>query len=537
VIPQEQIWSYPREELVEVIKPASSEMSSEERTLASLVQLFAFIHYFAERCCFTVIKPVSEEWAFDMFQSLNASGTPLTAIETFKPLVVNYLTQENKVFKDTLSNKYFSKVDVLIGDTGPTARKNKITDEYLVAFALTNDGYSLSTQFSLQRRYLNDQFKSCETSADREEFLRRMGDLATYWDEVIGFEPNNNLAVAGLENVPVELKAISGLCVLFLRESGHKMANTILSRFYSKVIREQTCEAAKEFAEASLAVAAFYSLWRSAQSNSGLDEVYRKLLKTGDVSNNIKAMSWKGCGNDLSIKQLKAYFNGALGDLADKDKWLIKAKQNLRMDYAKTVCKFALFVSAHDTIADTEFPGLMKIAQTGTRDYLDSKHWVSPDFRTIEHIAPVKGQANWDSTLYDTDKFQSIGNLTLLPGDINSSAGNQAWIVKSIYYRHLAESDSAKLEALNQEAKQLGVELQSHTLDLLKNATFKHHMDSIVSVPSTGKWDLNLVDKRSERICNILWERVSEWLKYCCLIAPQIDPPELIIGHVVCCMP
>ncbi|OIQ75492.1 hypothetical protein GALL_428400 [mine drainage metagenome] len=488
-------------------------MATEERTLASLVQLFSFIHYFAERCCFTVIKPVSEEWAFDMFQSLNASGTPLTAIETFKPLVVNYLAQENKVFKDTLSNEYFSKVDLLIGDTGPTARKNKLTDEYLVAFALANDGYSLSTQFSLQRRYLNDEFKSCLAAADREDFLRRMGELATYWTDVIGFEPNNKLAVAGLENINSELKAFSGLCVLFLRESGHKMANTILSRFYSNVIRQKTDQAATDFAQACLAVAAFYSLWRAAQSNSGLDDVYRKLLKTGDPTKNIKAMSWKGCGDDLSVQDLKSYLVNALGELAEKDKWLIKAKQNLRFDYAKPVCKFALFVSAHDTIVDTDNPGLMKVAQAGTRPYLDAQKWASPDFKTIEHIAPVKGQDTWDPQLYQTEKYQSVGNLTLLPGEINSSAGNQQWKVKSIYYRHLAESDPSRLAQLEQEALAIGVELQSHTVDLLRNATFKHHIASIVSVPTDGLWNMNLVEARAERICSILWDRVFAWLE------------------------
>lgn len=513
IIPEEQIWSYPRTDLVELIKPASSLLTSEEKTLASLVQIFAFIHYFAERCCFTVIKPVSEEWAFDMFQSLNASGTPLTAIETFKPLVVNYLAQENKIFKDTVSNEYFSKVDLLIGDTGPTSRKNKLTDEYLVAFALANNGYALSTQFSLQRRYLNDQFKACQTPEEREDFLRRMGDLATYWTDVIGFEPNNDLAVPGLENLDPELKMLSGVSLLFLRESGHKMANTILSRFYSRVLHQPGEDSASDFANACLAVAAFYSLWRSAQSNSGLDDVYRKLLKTGDTSNGITAMSWKGCGDNLSLTDLKSYLLNALGDLSSKEAWMIKAKQNLRFDYAKPVCKFSLFVSAHDTIVDADHPGLMKIGAAGSRRCLDPQSWVSPDFKTIEHIAPVKGAEFWDKALYQTEKYQSIGNLTLLPVEINSSAGNHKWKVKSIYYRHLAETDPSKLAQLEVEAAGEGIELQPQTIDLLKNAAHKHHMAPIVGVVDDDGWNLSLVENRAERICSILWDRVFEWLK------------------------
>lgn len=513
-IPQEQIWSYPRTDLVEIIKPPSTELTNEEKALASLVQLFSFIHYFCDRCCFTVIKPVSEEWAFDMFQSLNASGTPLTAIETFKPLVVNYLAQEDRIFKGTPSDEYFSKVDTLIGIEGPAARKNKLTDEYLVAFALSYDGYALSTQFSLQRRYLNDKFRACETSADREEFLRRMGDLATYWNEVIGFQPNNNLAVAGLEGIPHELKSISGLCVLFLRDSGHKMAHTILSRFYSRVLRKKDIESAKEFAYATMAVAAFYALWRAAKSNSGLDDVYRKLLKSGDHLQNIDAMCWVKGDPALSLENLKKYLLSALVDLANKDTWLQKAKQNLRFDLTKSVSKFALFVSAHDTIVDAANPGLMKIAQAGVRPCLDAGTWSSADFKTIEHIAPVKNPGSWDARLYDaSERFHSIGNLTLLPGDINSSAGNQPWKIKSIYFRHLAESDPSKLAVLQEEARQSGVELQAHTIDLLKNSSYKHHIESIISVPTDSSWDWDLVEARSTRICEIFWDRVIVWLK------------------------
>ena len=512
-VPEEFIWTYPRPDIVSLIEKTSDTMDPKERTLESLTQLLIFIHYLAERCCFTVIKPVSEEWAFDMFQSLNASGTPLTAIETFKPLVVNYLSQDGGYFKGTKSEEYFKKVDSLIGDTGPSAKKNKLTDEFLTAFALTYDGFSLSTQFSKQRRWLNDTFKSCKLPVEREEFIHRMGDLATYWENVVGFEPNNDLAIEGLESLTIDEKEISGLCVLYLRESGHKMANTILSRFYSQVLRREKQEAAKEFVQACKAVAAFYTLWRAAQSNSGLDDVYRKLFKSGDNTNNVRKMSWVSGNDALDISKLKTYLRGSLGTLGEESQWMSKASQNLRFDQAKPVCKFALFVSAHDTIPDKDELGLMKVAQPGVRPFLKPSNWISSDFKTIEHIAPQKGDLeNWDKDLYENDRFQAIGNLTLLPVDINSSIGNQPWNVKVIYYRHLAESDPSKVVTLQEEAKTRGVELQSHTIDLLKNASYKHHMESIIGISSDESWTLSLVEKRTTRICSIVWERLWPWL-------------------------
>lgn len=511
-VPEESIWTYTRPELHEFILNSSDNISRDAKAITSLVQLFLFIHYFTERCCFTVIKPVSEEWAFDMFQSLNASGTPLTAIETFKPLVVNYITQNGQNFKDTKSNEYFGKVDSLIGETGPAAKKNKLTDEYLTIFALIHDGHSLSSQFSRQRRYLNDRLRSFSGAAEREEFIRQMGDLATYWDSVIGFEPNNELAIAGLENLTHEQKTTSGFCVLFIKESGHKMANSVLSRFYSKLIRKNGTIEASDFVEASKAVAAFYFLWRAAKTNSGLDDVYRKLFRVGDLENGIEPMSACQGENSVDITKLKKYLKTTLAELSDKTQWLSRATQNLRYDLAKPMCKFALFLSAHDTIVDDNNPGLMKIGVTGARPYIDPRMWGSLDFKTIEHIAPRQGKGTWDDALYENDKFQLVGNLTLLPGEVNSSAGNQSWSVKSVYYQHLAEKNPEKLSQLAGEAAALGVELQAHTIDLLKNSSYSHHMESIVSVPLSSQWDCALVENRTKRICEIAWERIASWL-------------------------
>lgn len=511
-IPEESLWTYPRPELHVHVPDSTSVFDKEAAVVSSLVQMFALIHYFTERCCFTVIKPVSEEWAFDMFQSLNASGTPLTAIETFKPLVVNYLAQEGKIFKDTDSNIYFSRVDKLVGETGPSAKKNKLTDEFLTIFALSHNGHTLSSQFSLQRRYLNDRLRAAPGPQEREEFIRQMGELATYWEAVIGFEPNNELAIAGLEAMELEDKAASGFCILFLQDSGHKMANSVISRFYSDLLRKKSPQAAENFVSACKTVAAFYFLWRAAKSNSGLDDVYRRLLKVGDADHQIPAMSAVNGDGVLTIEHLQNYLKAALGDLTDRAQWQARAILNLRYDYAKPMCKFALFLSAHDTIPDPDSPGLMKEGLVGTRSLIDARIWSSVDFKTIEHVAPNRGQETWDPQLYENDRYQAIGNLTLLPGDVNSSAGKSPWSVKSVYYRHLAEKDPQKLASLLEEADKLGVTLQPHTLDILKNSSYSHHMESIVSIPSDGKWDQVLVSQRTTRICELSWERVAPWL-------------------------
>jgi hypothetical protein len=378
---------------------------------------------------------------------------------------------------------------------------------------LAHDGHQLSTQFSVQRGYLNKRFQNCLGPKEREEFVRQMGDLAEYWVEVLNFEPNHNLAIKGLEDIEANLKAEAGLCILFLRDSGHKMATTILSRFYSRVCREGTKEAATEFAEAAKTVAAFYSLWRAAKPNTGLDDVYRKLMKVGDGQKQIAPMSASMSGGYPTVGQLRKYLLTALGDYAVCDYWLPHAIQNLKFDLARPVCKFALIVSTHDTIKDPETPGLVKIGNKGVSPCLDPRYWVSADLKTLEHIAPVKGKLEWPSDLYEsTERFQSVGNLVLLPGDLNSALGNNNWQIKHLYYRYLAETDVAVVTALETEASEQGLILQRHTIDLLTNASYKRQIEPLVTVGSNGIWNQDIVDRRAKRIATILWTRMTDWL-------------------------
>lgn len=505
------LWSYERSDLVSIIKNHGNPMSDIEKQVCSLVQLFAFCHYLLERCCFTLIEPVSDDWAFDMFQSLNATGTPLTALETFKPLVVNFVNSSSGGFKDSKSEQYFAKVDKLLSPLRSASSKNKVTNDYLTLFGSTYNGEKEpSRQFSAQRKWLIEKYNECTSVDDKEEFIRRMGNVATYWENVIKFEPNILSAIPETQGVAEEDRKQAALSVLYLQNAGHKMANTILSRFYALCLRNKP-NAANKFVFACKKVAAFFTLWRSALQNTGLDDVYRKLLKD--------KMSWERGDSELTVEALKTYFMEVLEEkgIGTKDDWKNKARQYLRYDNAKVVCKFALFVISHNTISDQSNPGLMKIGTPGSYPYLDSSKWVADDFKSIEHVAPQNPPSggDWDEALYGSnDDYEQIGNLLLLPTEINSSAGNRRWLEKWIYYRHLAETDPDNLAALRQEAEDNGVNLNDYTINLLKSTSHKHHTKPIVKLGATGEWDKSLVEKRTERICDILWERMHAWLFY-----------------------
>jgi hypothetical protein len=504
---QIDLWSYPRPDLVARVENRSNPMTAEERKICEIVQLFAFCQYLLQRCCFTLILPVSDVRAFDMFQSLNATGTPLTAFETFKPLVVNYIESSGSRFKESNSSTYLEPVDNLLSSTTSASAKNKLTNDFLTLVALTNNGSKLSKQFSTQRRWLNSGYEGCSSLAQKEEFICRMGDIALFWTRVIEFNPLITPCISGIETTPDKDRKAATTCALYLQKANHKMANTVLSRFYAQILRGKQ-GADKEFISACKIVAAFYTLWRSALSNAGLDEVYRKLLR--------EHISWEKGDAELTAHFISEYFKTVLIDkgIGTKSNWLTKAKDFLRYDEAGIVCRFVLFVVSEDTVPDPSNSGLITNGTTGsTPPYLTPERWISEELKSLEHVAPQKPEhrINWDSLLYDQEDYQRIGNLTLLPAPINSSLSNRGWVEKFMYYQHLAETNQARLAQLASEAQTYGVNLHPQTVALLTNTPSKHHIVPIVQLGSNGVWNKDFVDRRSECICNILWERLCQW--------------------------
>lgn len=509
-IKEEYIWSYERPNFVQQVKEYSlSEHGSKtaNHILCELVQTLAVCHYLLERCCFTIIQPSNDDWAFDMFQSLNATGTPLTAIETFKPLVVNKTEIEEQGFKDSENERSFSKVEDLFKKVSNANQKSKLTNDFLTSFAIANNGFKLSSHFSHQRKQLEKYFYECSDYVEIKQFIKFLGDYAQFYDACwSGLDPKDTFSVPIINNS--EECDLARLLLSYLKESNHKMSLTVLGHFYRDVINGEE-NSIRNFTGAIKCVAAFYTIWRSAKGNAGLDAVYRDFFK-GEEN------SWRK-RKHISLSELKSHLIGGLGEeLSNYETWRKKAMIELRYDRSKYITKFALFVSAHETIPDTDNPGLMITARQGVSNYLSMEKWVSPDLKSIEHVAPVsiKEEHSWDKELYavEDELFNCIGNLTLLPSEINSSAGNKSWLHKYIYYRHLSEKDNTKLRELANLASSTGVNLSEETVSMLQRAKYSEHMESITALAPEHSWDADFVKKRSERIIEILWHRISPWL-------------------------
>lgn len=502
---QEALWDYERPNLVEKIKERDYEdKRSESYILSELVQTLSVCHYLLDRCCFTIIQPTDDDWAFDMFQSLNATGTPLTAIETFKPTIVNTINKEGGGFKNSTSEAYFRQVEDFLSEAGDAQKKNKRTNDFLTSFFVTYDGSTISTHFSYQRKILLEAYMDAVTIADKESLVHRMGNYATFYKNWLAYTPDCAQSFPKLDGC--READLASMLILFLKSSNHKMAITILGTMYSNILCEDE-NAQTDFISTVKIIGAYYFLWRSAYSNAGLDTTYREFFK------NLKKEN-KNC----TILEIRNYIKSILQqkDIDTYEKWKERAKTYLKYDETgNDVVRLALLCAAHDTIPDIGNNGLVKESRMNTSSYLTRQKWVSSDLKTIEHIAPQNNNSDaWDDNLYDTQTkpYNFLGNLTLLPQDLNSSAGNKGWKEKLIYYQCVAEKDPTRLQELVSQSNQMGIVLNESTMELLKECNYNEHLRSISSLTSDFNWDYDFVNKRTDCLLKIIWNRISSWI-------------------------
>ena len=389
--------------------------------VAAIYQLFLFSYYLLRRCGLNRINARRQEWGFDMFQSLNATGTPLTAMETFLPQVMEAEDIGATQWETTPSAQYMGDVDALFDEATNNQKKNQRTNELLRTFALCQDGYKLGNKFSAQRQWITRLYEGeMQSLHDKRIFLSNLAKVANFFRYAWYMEEvERPFYIRGLEkHCEGEL---ASFLVQYLKNANSKLSAPILARFYSQATADSAY--VSDLIEASKACAAFFTLWRSARSTSGLDDIYRRFFKGSDKPVQVSKHSWTHHPSQLSAMDLKRYFVDVLKEkgLDQKDAWLYASKKFLVYTGLKTVCRFVLFLGGHDQVKDSNNPGLTTVGNKGVCPLLGLDQWRAKDYKTLEHVAPKKPppQHKWDKNIYSGDAVDEIGNLLLLPTDIN----------------------------------------------------------------------------------------------------------------------
>lgn len=502
--------------------------------------LLAVCSFLKNSCHLVVIECLDLGLAFDMFQSLNATGTPLTAFEVFKPQIVKAWGAGYS----TAIKPQVDRIEKVFETESNSSDKEELTDKVIVSSALVFNGMERSRRFSEERDWLTDTLDGSLSAGvptqKSVDFVTCIADQADYFLSFIKprRSPKNSntfglithLQTMGLTTQQADRAA---LCVFYLKDAGHLFAHAVLSVFYSKLLRAQTNAAAKtaaaaEFVVVCEATAAFFTLYMGAQQSRFPDSDYRALFQsaTGNIS------FANGAGNQTAAF-VKAAFRQALENQKIYDAanpsvarqiWVGLAKETPWYS-RKAVCRFALFASAHDAAPDLTpgNEGLFINGMASSADLLNCRVWHMTSYEVIEHVATrdrpssIKFGAHFDPTLYPGNYsiVDKLGNLTLLSGPVNSSIYSE-WPDKVFYYWHLTTPASTTAGPTGATlAASLGIGSVPPALStLVASSNYLSHLAPLAFRGQHGlPWNAAFIAKRSEHLCQRVFDKLDLWLR------------------------
>jgi hypothetical protein len=456
-----------------------------------------------------------------MFESLNTTGEPLTAFETFKPKVIAFEGLAD--YENSESFTSIGSIEKYLQSFSKSDEKQDATSRLIVAFALAESGDKLSKRLSDQRRYLRDGYEKKAAGADSKEykrnFTRHLSHAASFIKDVW---PDTKRDKPDLPSVNGQTDELALLCIDFLRQFNHTITIAPLVRFYSNcriASHEGSMKATSDFLEALKAITAFSVLWRSSRiSTDGIDNHYRRLMLEGYPELSMSPLCRSIDGDvqpPLDVSKLKKSLICILeksGGISGKDDWVKEASRLPQYSINQHISRFLLISAAHDSIPDPNAAGLVIAGKKGILPLLNFTTWRNEALQTVEHIAPDKKSEKWSDEIYeDNDLIHRLGNLTLLPVAENASISNSAWSRKRFFYKTLSASTIDEAESLLQKAEREGIKISKSAKDLLHQSIYLPLVKSISTVED--EWSKELIEKRSIRLAELAWANIYPMLE------------------------
>ncbi len=484
-----------------------------------LLRLVLFANFILDRVALTIVTAKNEDYAFDMFESLNTTGEPLTAFETFKPRVIAFEGLAH--FEHSESFGSIVSIEKYLQSFAKSDEKQDATSRLIVAFALAESGDKLSKRLSDQRRFLRDGYekRAADPRTYKQNFTRHLSHAASFIKDVW---PDTKKDMPDLKSVNGQTDELALLCIDFLRQFNHTITIAPLVRFYSNcriASHEESKKATSDFLEALKAITAFSVLWRSSRtSTDGIDNHYRRLMLEGYPRFGLSPLCRSIDGHvqsPLDVLKLKKSLIDILkvsGGISGKDDWVKEASKLPQYSINQHISRFLLISAAHDSILDPNAAGLVIAGRKGTLSLLNFSTWRKETLQTVEHIAPDKKSKDWTDEIYeDSDLIHRLGNLTLLPLAENASISNSAWSRKRFFYKTLSASTMDEAESLLEQAKLQEIKISQTAEKLLSQSMYLPLVKSISTVE--GEWSKELIERRSIRLAELAWDNIYPMLK------------------------
>lgn len=484
--------------------------------VAPLVRLIAFASYVTKCVILTRVETDDVNCAFDIFDSLNTTGEPLTAIETFRPRVIQF---EDRMtgYGGSDCEYSLSRLATHLDQVFVTASaRQRAVKELLVSFALYMDGHRLGFPLNAQRTYLRNAFDGYGSSdagiAQRRRFVGTIADIAEFRDRYWRIE---NIRSLDSDHTPYAVGKIK-LCFSFVSAMRTSLALPLLARYWLEWRDDRIPES--EFQDAAKAVTAFIVLRRTLTGGTAnIDAEFRRLMR------DVPSVGGRpfACGKDWSnplptVAELKRELTGRYlrrqYEASDRDAWVERASSVEVARRSQPLCRFLLLAASHNAM-QSSIAGLLTrddVVGGEQLDYLNFTSWESPLYATLEHVAPDSdSRGAWDSTIYTDGSRHTLGNLVLLPDKENASIGNAEWGKKKLYYRALAAATMSERRSAIEAAQAQGLSFGRRATEVLRN---NEQLRMLEGIHTVDEWNREFIENRTRRLLGLVWDQLWPWL-------------------------
>ena len=483
--------------------------------LHGFVRLLMFSAYFCKCVVLTRVITQDESAAFEIFDALNTTGEPLTALETLKPRVISF-EGSDKGYKGSKSEDALNRINEYLDQHfQDTARKQSETKDLVITFALYIEGEKQSKDLATQRNFLRKSYEKAKNNGSAHEFVDALARIAEfrhfYWQD----RGIQELARYHDDKTVGEVKLLSK----FIKDMKTSMALPILARYWEPGLKNTGSE---DFYHVIKAVVAFLVLRRSATGGTdGIDGDFRAIMspRSRRASRRFNLCAGYGVKERLRPKDLKdalvALLKHKLKQL-DKDTWVGQTIGNPLYQQSRELVRFMILLAAHHALPSKSIPGTWEKSDVkpsmNDKNFLNYETWIAKTYCTVEHVAPkTPPERGWPDALYKNNIMRhSLGNLILLPAEENQSIGNAGWGKKRMFYLALTETTGSKQQKKFEEAKKAGINFSRATTSLLKKG---ERLPLLEPLRGVEEWNKEIVLRRGRNIAGLCWDAVWPWLK------------------------
>jgi len=483
----------------------------DDEQFGNLLRLVIYSNYLLKRVVIARIVCENESYAFDVFESLNTTGEPLSAFDTFKPPIIKKLGEAN--YGSAPEKIHLDLISKIINEKKPGEEREKFTKDLVINFALAESGAKLGRRLADQRKQLAIYVKD-----NQDDSTKRLDLLANFKNvaELTQIKESDGLNF-NFSHLTQEDETAIKLSFKFFHDLTHGIVIAPLARFYGQAADSKNKSDLDKFVEAVKACLAFSILWRckGKAGADGIDGKYRSLMQNSDETPpNYLGMA-RSLDNLLKTDDLKLRMRELLvgRGITDKTSYLNFASKIEFYKNNKKLTKLILLAAHHDSAVQPD--GSLKVGVKSVAEgYLTFEKYTKLDTAHIEHIAPQNRMtgSNWDPNIYNEEGFKhTIGNLTLVTPAINWELGNKDWTHKKVLFSALASQTDKDADRVFADAAINGTTFNDQ--QEVQNFVLQHtYVSQLVPIAKFIAWNKQTIENRTVNLLGLAYDRLYSWL-------------------------